>query len=375
MKLSEFKKLEESIKEQDFSKSFKNINKVMFFLSIFGHVASIFLAYFLVSKILSGAITDNPLVVTLGSIILLSGLELLKREIFDKFSLQQIKYKSVLKSDVIPLLIVSVVIVSISFYASIKGAQEFSTKSKEIEVNVESSIKSFEDSLRTIEKREVDIIKSKITTIDSKIDDKDKEQTELQNSSELNRQGKTRIKDLRNQIKDLNDEKLSLKSEIDTIQIRTDRKILSYKKQEEVKGVEKKTENKDNSFFFVMISTLIELVILFGVYFNEYYKYRSYSDFKDKIEKDENYQKWYNYNQLFNIIYNKDTKINDKLPSMKNIQELCKVNGLIFLNKDLVSAFKMLSSLGIIRTGGSSKYIAKSKDTADELLRNHFGIE
>ena len=370
MKLSEFKKLEESIKEQDFSKSFKNINKVMFFLSIFGHVASIFLAYFLVSKILSGAITDNPLVVTLGSIILLSGLELLKREIFDKFSLQQIKYKSVLKSDVIPLLIVS-----ISFYASIKGAQEFSTKSKEIEVNVESSIKSFEDSLRTIEKREVDIIKSKITTIDSKIDDKDKEQTELQNSSELNRQGKTRIKDLRNQIKDLNDEKLSLKSEIDTIQIRTDRKILSYKKQEEVKGVEKKTENKDNSFFFVMISTLIELVILFGVYFNEYYKYRSYSDFKDKIEKDENYQKWYNYNQLFNIIYNKDTKINDKLPSMKNIQELCKVNGLIFLNKDLVSAFKMLSSLGIIRTGGSSKYIAKSKDTADELLRNHFGIE
>ena len=197
----------------------------------------------------------------------------------------------------------------------------------------------------------------------------------MQNSSELNRQGKTRIKDLRNQIKDLNDEKLSLKSEIDTIQIRTDRKILSYKKQEEVKGVEKKTENKDNSFFFVMISTLIELVILFGVYFNEYYKYRSYSDFKDKIEKDENYQKWYNYNQLFNIIYNKDTKINDKLPSMKNIQELCKVNGLIFLNKDLVSAFKMLSSLGIIRTGGSSKYIAKSKDTADELLRNHFGIE
>jgi hypothetical protein len=85
MKITEFKKLEESVKEQDFNKSFKNINKVMFFLSIFGHFASIFLAYFLISKILTGAITDNPILVGIASIILLGGLELLKREIFDKF--------------------------------------------------------------------------------------------------------------------------------------------------------------------------------------------------------------------------------------------------------------------------------------------------
>jgi TolA-binding protein len=375
MKLTEFKKLEESIKEQDFSKSFKNINKVMFFLSIFGHISSIFLAYFLLSKILSGVISDNPILVSISSIILLSGLELLKREIFDKFSLQQIKYKSVFKSDVLPLMIVSFIIVSISFYSSIKGAQEFSTKSKEIDTNVESSVKVYEDSLRLLEKNEVVTLKSKLESLEKKIDDKDQEQTELQNQTELNRQSKTRIKDLKNQIKDLNLEKTTLKAEIDTIQKRTERKIVGYKKQEESKGIEKKTENKDNSFFFVMISTLIELVILFGVYFNEYYKFRSYSDFKEKIEKDENYQKWYNYNQILNVIFNKDSKVNDKLPSMKTIQELCKVNGVVFLNKDLVSAFKMFTSLGVIRSAGNSKYIAKSKETAIDLLKNHFNIE
>lgn len=375
MKLSEFKKLEESIKEQDFSKSFKNINKVMFFLSIFGHISSIFLAYFLLSKILSGAISDNPILVSISSIILLSGLELLKREIFDKFSLQQIKYKSVFKSDVLPLMIVSFIIVSISFYSSIKGAQEFSTKSKEIDTNVESNVKVYEDSLRLLEKNEVVTLKTKLESLEKKIDDKDQEQTELQNQTELNRQSKTRIKDLKNQIKDLNLEKTTLKAEIDTIQKRTERKIVGYKKQEESKGIEKKTENKDNSFFFVMISTLIELVILLGVYFNEYYKFRSYSDFKDKIEKDDNYQKWYNYNQILNVIFNKDSKINDKLPSMKTIQELCKVNGIVFLNKDLVSAFKMFTSLGVIRSAGNSKYIAKSKETAIDLLKNHFNIE
>jgi len=375
MKITEFKKLEESVKEQDFNKSFKNINKVMFFLSIFGHFASIFLAYFLISKILTGAITDNPILVGIASIILLGGLELLKREIFDKFSLQQIKYKSITKPDVLPLMIVSLVIVSISFYASIKGAQEFSSKSKEIDTKVESSVQVYEDSLKRMEKIETEKLKTRIDQIDLKIDDKDKEQTELQNSSELNRQGKTRIKDLRNQIKDLTIEKNSLKTDIDSLEKKTERKITLYKKQEESKGLEKKTENEDNSFFFVIISTLIELVILFGVYFNEYYKFRSYSDFKSKIEKDDNYQKWHNYNSLLEILFNQDTKINDKLPSMKVISDLCKVNGNIFLNKDLTTAFKLFGTLGIIRAGGSTKYIAKSKDTAVELLRKHFNIE
>lgn len=280
MKISEFQKLEESVKEQDFNKSFKNINRVMFFLSIFGHVASIFLAYFLFSKILSGAITDNPVLVAISSVLLLSGLELLKREIFDKFSLQQIKYKSVTKSDVFPLMVVSLIIVSISFYSSIKGAQEFSSKSKEIDTNVESKITSYEDSLRLLEKNEITLLKGKIESVSFKIDEKDKEQTDLQNSPELNRQGKVRIKDLKNQIKDLNVERSQYKAEIDTIQKRNEKKISSFKMKEESKGLDKKTENKDNSFFFVIISTLIELVILFGVYFNEYYKYRSYTDFR-----------------------------------------------------------------------------------------------
>jgi len=375
MKLSEFKKLEESIKEQDFSKSFKNINKVMFFLSIFGHISSIFLAYFLVSEILKGAIVDNPILVAISSIILLSGLELLKREIFDKFSLQQIKYKSVFKSDVLPLMIVSIVIVSISFYASIKGAQEFSSKSKEIDTKVETNVKVYEDSLRLLEKNDVILLKTKLESLDKKIDEKDREQTELQNQTELNRQSKTRIKDLKNQIKDLNIEKSSVKSEIDTIQKRTERKILGYKKQEESKGLEKKDENADNSFFFVMISTLIELVILFGVYFNEYYKYRSYTDFKAKMEKDPNFQLYYNYNSILDVVYNQDTKINDKLPSGKSIQDLCKMNGIILLQKDIANMFKLFSSLGIIRSSGSSKYFAKGKETAQEILKNHFNID
>jgi hypothetical protein len=85
MKIKDFKKLEKKINSYDFNQNYKNINTIMLLLSYFGNVTSIFLAYFFVSKVLQSAISDNMIVVFMVSIILLSGLELMKRDIFDKF--------------------------------------------------------------------------------------------------------------------------------------------------------------------------------------------------------------------------------------------------------------------------------------------------
>ncbi len=375
MKISEFKKLEEKIKEQDFNKSFKNINKVMFVLSIFGHFASIFLAYFLVSKILSGAITDNTILVGVSSVILLGGLELLKREIFDKFSLQQIKIKSLFSKDVLPLAIVSLVIVSISFYASIKGAAEFSSKSKEIEKEVTVDIKNYEDSLKALYSTKITEVESQIANNKTKIEDKDKEQTQIESSERLTSQQKNRVKDLKSEKVELKEEIKSFEDKIALLNSELQKEVSDFEEQTKTEGEEKKSENEDNSLFFVIISTLIELVILTGVYFNEYYKFRSYDEFKKKIENDVNFQKWYNYNKVLDIIYNTDTKINDKLPSGKTLQDLCKVNGIILLNKDITDLNKLFNSLGIIKSSGSTKYISKSKENAQEILKNHFNID
>jgi ABC-type cobalt transport system substrate-binding protein len=375
MKISEFKKLEEKIKEQDFNKSFKNINKVMFVLSIFGHFASIFLAYFLLSKILSGAITDNTILVGVSSVILLGGLELLKREIFDKFSLQQIKIKSLFSKDVLPLAIVSLVIVSISFYASIKGAAEFSSKSKEIEKEVTVDIKNYEDSLKALYSTKITEVESQIANNKTKIEDKDKEQTQIESSERLTSQQKNRVKDLKSEKVELKEEIKSFEDKIALLNSELEKEVSDFEQQTKTKGEEKKSENEDNSLFFVIISTLIELVILTGVYFNEYYKFRSYDEFKKKIENDVNFQKWYNYNKVLDIIYNTDTKINDKLPSGKTLQDLCKVNGIILLNKDITDLNKLFNSLGIIKSSGSTKYISKSKENAQEILKNHFNID
>ena len=97
----------------------------------------------------------------------------------------------------------------------------------------------------------------------------------------------------KNRIKDLKYEKIELKSEIALLEtdIKSELKSLEssikdYESEVKVSGEGKKKENSTNSIMFIIISTLVEFIILIGVYFNEFYKYRSYSDFKKKIENE-----------------------------------------------------------------------------------------
>lgn len=376
MKLDEFKKLEESIDNQDFRTSYKNINTVMLVLSIFGHLTSIFLAYFLVSKILSGAIENGEILVTVISLVILCGLELLKRDFFEKFSFQFLKFKNLFSKDVLPLFIISGIIISMSFYASIKGAQEFSTKSKQIEQVKKDEVLVVSDSLN----RELNIklaeIEDEIKGYKKQISDKDIELTTLETSTEpLTYQQRNRVKYLKKEKDELRPQISLLEEKSNRIKLEVKDKIESFSKEKSEETVVAKQENEGNSYLFVIISTLIELTILFGVYFNKYYKFRSYTDFKYKIEKDNNYQRWYNYDRILDIIYAKDLKVNDKLPPIKNMVDFCKMNGIRLTPKDMSDFLKLMTNIGIFKTQGSVRYIQKTKESALETLREHFNIQ
>ena len=343
MKINEFKKLEEKINGQNFNKGYKNINSLMLILSIFGHFASIFLAYFALSKVLGGVIENNPAAVLITSIIMLSGLELLKRDIFDKFSIQYLKAKAFTK-DVLPLFILSIVIISTSFYASIHGAKD---------VEVQTEIKADKD----------------------KLDLKDKEQTDLEAIQPPTRSQRNRIKDLKEERNILRTDITKLEGDVNVIKTELTTKIKEHETEVGAETEDKKKDNSSNSLAFVLISTLIELIILAGVYFNEYYKFRSYREFRNSIEKDPNYQKWMLYEQMLSIVYTEDTKMNQKLPANKSIADMCKVNDIIVMPKDITDFLKVMNGLGIIKTSGSTRYVNKQRDLAFEILRKNFNVE
>lgn len=371
MRVSDFRKLEKKIEGQTFNESYKTINSVMIFLSYFGHIASIFLAYFLLSKVLAGAITDNQVVVFISSIILLGGMEYLKRDIFDKFSVQFLKFKTI-NNAVRPLFILSILIISVSFYASIKGASEFSSKSVEIDNIHKENVNKLSDDIYKKTDSIIGIKNTEISAIKSNIDNKDKEQTEI--SANPTRAQLKRISDIKAEKDILRQDIQKIESEISKIKEESDKKIKEKASSLEEEASKKKDDNSDNSLMFVIISTIIELTILAGVYFSEYYKFRSYNEYRSKIEKDSGFKKWELYDRMLDILYTEDTKINQKLPSNKSIVELCRVNGILILNKDLIEFIKLINSINIIKSSGSAKYIAKPYDIAKEDLMKKFKI-
>lgn len=374
MDLTKFRELEKSIKGENFSSEYKNINYVMLGLSIFGNLASIFLAYFLLSGILASAIVDNPILVTISSIVLLSGLELLKRDIFQKLSNQYIN-KGTLEKSILPLFFTSIILVSFSFYATISGAKEFSSKSEEIEKVAEVNTKKYTDSLTNVYNLKISDREKEQKAIKDDIEAKDQEQTSLESVQPLTPAQRSRVRDLKNEKTILRTDLQNIDSSISQLKRELQNQITNYESRVQLEASKKKDDNKTNTFLFIAVSSIIEVIILAGVYFNRYYKIRTYQEFKTKLDKDHNFQKWILYDSIIDMVFNQDTKVNDKFPSSKNVAELMKLNGVNMLPRDVSDFIKVMTSLNILRTSGNTKYIGKTKETAKEILKSHFNIK
>lgn len=380
MKIEEFDKLEKKINKQNFHESYKTLKWVMVALSYFGHIASIFLAFFMLSNILLG-VMDNKPVVYVVTVIVLSAIELLKRDIFHKFSILYLKLRAFTK-DVLPLFFLSIAIIGISFYSSIKGAAEYSSKSDKIEKDSELVIKKAEDSIRKIYDTRINAKTDEISILEKDVNslrDQQRQLNDLALTGTLSKEQKRLLSLLPKQISEAekqNKDVITSKNE-ELNKLKGDLKTDIENSKKKIKGdvYKQKKDNSKNSIAFIIFSTIIEISILAGVYFKDYYDVRSHREKKNELEKDGSYQKWRVYKQILEIIYTEDTKVNQKLPSGKGIIETCKVNDVIILPKDVTNFLKTISSLGIIKVSGSTRYFAKERNLAFEALNKHFNIE
>ena len=374
MKISDFDKLEKKLNGQNFHESYGNINKVMTGLSYFGHIASIFLAFFMLKKILLG-VMDNEIIVYIVTVIILSAIELLKRDIFHKFSVLYLKLRSFTK-DVLPLFFLSITIIGISFYSSIKGASEYSDLADKIEQTKIDNNKSYEDSLtKSFTAKEIKPFEIEIKEEKELFKSKDEKLDILKSKTKLSKDERVTRDDLKLEKKESDDRISVLEQKINEKKESLKSLIQKHHLESEKETKKKKSDNSSNSIAFILFSTLIEISILAGVYFNDYYDVRSYREKRVQLEKDPNFQKWKLYNQILEVVYTEDTKMNQKLPSNKGIIDLCKMNDIIVLPKDMTNFLKTMASLGIIKSSGSIKYISKTREQSFESLSKHYGVE
>jgi len=382
MNINEYKKLQVEIDKQSYNESYKSINRVLKILSVIGNFGSMFLASFFISELISNSVTSitQPWITWTITLILLGSLELIKRFVFDKFSLEFVKRKSIFKKEVIGLAFFSLSIIGMSFYSSLNGAQEFSSKDNVIEQTADSNIKEYKDSLYNNYQVSIDEINEEIKGYKSKINEKDDEQAvinqSLQERGYLYKSEKERNKQLSEEKIVLEDKVSKNESKISEIETKRDLEITEYESKIKEESNSQISENKDNSLVFIAISTIIEFLILIGIYFDKYYIFRSYSDMRRKINNDPNYQKWLVYTDILNIIFiSDDMGNNSKLPTQKSIWDLCKIQDIPMSKSDLTDFMRLMESLKVIQTKGSVKFILKDKDEAEELLQKHFKID
>jgi len=387
MDFDKYQKLEKKIKRQSFAQSYKAINIWAFLFSILGNCASIFFAYFLLFSILKESMPDiqSTIGISIITVLFLAMFEMLKRYVFNKFSLEHIRSKfKILKKEVLVLTLFSGLMIAGSFYLSLNGAQKFTDQLDHIEqesdkeylVYQDSIILMFDDKIKIFSDKNVNLINDNNILTEENIQI-NKEAEEITSNS---------TKKIKYKLIEQNNERINKNQEkID----QNDLKISELEDEMNLKLKAKKTElvadndamiekGNKNSIKFIILSTFIELIILIGIYFNSFYDFRSFREYEENMKADPNFNKWVNYDRLLELIYNNGTnvtRVGEDLVSTNKLIDLARINNFLKMDKKVIDdGFKVLNHLGIITTKGSKRIVEVDFEIAKEVLKDYFKI-
>ncbi|MFW6219433.1 MAG: hypothetical protein ACOC33_01065 [bacterium] len=372
MDLNKYDELRKKIQTKDFEGKNKSLDVWLYRLSFLGNIGSIFFAYFLVSPALEKAILVNLIsgnvgvfIAIVATIILLISFEIIKRLLIKNLSFDLVKNKfNVLKATILTWFIFSVGIIGISVFLSVNGAMNFAqtnNKTKEIMIN---NLQMQIDSIKILydNKKEDYILENQdLREANNGLRNKLIE-TPLNYISARNDYQKIIDKNI--EIIDNNEKKINnidseLKSEITNV--KNDYNSLSKENNEE--------ESK-NILLFILISASIEILIIIGVFFREFYEYNLYILNQNKLEKV--YKKRDRYKAMLAYIY-QEGKANhgDRVIAASKLIDLVTENSTITNPKKFVENFlRDMESLNVFVVQGKRRLINTSYEDALKYIDN-----
>lgn len=374
MDLIKYDELRKKLEKKSFEGKNESLSKWLYYFSFFGNVGSIFFAMFFVYPILEHAISFNlihgsssKIIAIITSVIILGIFEFLKRKVLTNLSFDLIKNKfNIFKS--FGVFIFSAILIVFSFYFSLNGAKEFVSTNKKYNQQVVVQEKSNIDSIKLVydEKKQTYI-------------------NEISNLREINNQLRLNLantpvtyRTVRNDYQkniDINQDLINQnQQEIKFLYNELNDVIENEKNRSNILVAENKTINNRNILLFILISSFIELIIITGISFKEYYDMFVYNLNKDKLEPI--YIKRKRYTILINFLY-KDgfNKIGNQIPGVSTLKDLIKSKTNISNSNKFVDEFIVdMERMGIIKLSGRKRLINTSYETAIELI-NKFDDE
>jgi hypothetical protein len=360
----EYVELKKKTLVRSFTEKFKWVDKFLYLFSWFGNAVSIFLAYFFMQKLLFSSIkTQDNIFFVIGIIIFLTMYELLKRYVFSLFSTEFIKEKyHVFTVNMIPFIFGTLILISGSFYLSLNGAKEYIDNQHTFTQQTETIITNNTDSINNFY----------FTEYIKPLNEENKILTTQNNDYSAQTTYKSRYLSLI-AANNKKIEKNNLK--ISQYEQRRDNDITQLK-QKENEGLSKNIDaNKSNMINFILLSTIIELIIMIGIYFDKFFKFRIIKEYEDTIVNTSAFKKWHKFNFILEILYSKGKDIDDQIPSVNDILELTTSANLKLTKPDLDKFIKILYYLEIIRLDGKRRYINVREEEAKKLLKNYFNIK
>lgn len=366
-----YEKMLEKSTKKPYAIRFKWVRIIMWMGSIFGNFASIFFAYFFFSSLFSSSLIDiDGWYVSAGIITFLTIFELLKRYVFDLFSLEFIKVgKSILNKSMISFILSTGILISFSIFFSLNGAKNFMDKEKQIYTQNKEEMENELDSINKY------YMENYISPV------KEENKQYLSQKNEILEQRKKFVdkgwetknfdQDLESLDKMINKNRESLEK----YEERRDEKIEEHK-QTYITSFNRKTEeNETNIIWFLLISFSIEILILSGVYYIRHYEDITVKEYQREVASKPNYKKWKKCERILEMIYETGVQLDDQISSTNEIIELVSINEMNFSRSDIDNAFKVFGHLNIYQRTGNKRILKMKSEDAYEVLKKHFKIK
>jgi len=368
MNIKKYEELRKKIIERGFEKKYKSLDKWLFGSSFFGNVGSIFFAYFLVFPALYKAITSNLTENNWGfflgifsTILILTLFEYIKRIVLTNLSFDIVKREF---AKTILWLVFSSGIIGASAWLSIKGAVNFSSTTDKYITVLDSVYQSKIDSTIV----NFDNLTNPYKDDNIKLRKDNEELRQLLIETPLN------YRSTRKEYNDIvNDNLKTIENNSEYIgkfekEKESILKNLDREKQTTIKEY-KDTVVSDQILFFI-IAFSIEIIIIIGIYFRQYYDYNIYLIHERELE--DKYKKLNNYKIMLKFIYNSgENKIGDKImPEYKLKEAIKNSSNIADPNKFVEQFLNDIFYIGIVNIEGKRRFISVSYEEAIKKVEN-----
>jgi len=371
MDLKKYNNLRNKLKTRDFEGKNKGLDSWLYKFSFIGNIGSIFFAFFLIYPALYKTIslhwTENNLtkiISVLLSIMILSIFEIVKRYLIRNFSSDFVENNRKLKPSIVGWFIITILLISLSFYFSVTGSKNLATTSVIQNNEVKDDFKFQKDSLIKIFDIKKELFLKRNVKLETKNDSLMKKKSNIPDNYYSRKISIQKIIDrneieIESNLKKYNDIDLDLKNEISKLETNT-----------ELLKTNNSNDDNQNILLFVIIVIFIETLIITGIYFREYFEYNLYLINQNSYEK--LYVKKERYKTLINFIYNNGKyELNDRVMAVMKLKELIKTKTKIQSSDKFVDEFiNDMDKSGIFIVNGKKRYINLSYQEALNIIDN-----